>query len=160
MGFNQLYSDHQRLQMLADGAPAGSLKVEQQHAATLIAGQIGCMQHALGATAARGWELLAAVEAQPPEFAPPGILAGGSAAFLGGDASVPNSEICDADQIRRGREIKQLALLLLGAERATTFLESPNGFLGARPLQLAVASGEGRDRVETELGRMISHATR
>jgi hypothetical protein len=60
----------------------------------------------------------------------------------------------DAEQARRQGEITQLALLLLGREKAIEFLNSENADLGARPLDLAIASARGRDSVEAALGRV------
>lgn len=55
---------------------------------------------------------------------------------------------------RRQGEITQLALLLLGREGAMDFLNSEHAGLGARPLDLAIATAEGRDLVEAALGRL------
>jgi hypothetical protein len=55
---------------------------------------------------------------------------------------------------RRQGEITRLALVLLGREPAMAFLNGENEGLGARPLDLAIASEEGRARVEAALGRM------
>lgn len=63
MDLNQLYFDHQLAVIRADGAPSHDLRRDRQFDASLIAGRIGCMQRALGAGAARGWETLAALEA-------------------------------------------------------------------------------------------------
>lgn len=60
MDFNRLYSDHQKLLIDADLAASEALRHEHEVAATHIAGQIFCMQHALGATAAFAWGALAA----------------------------------------------------------------------------------------------------
>lgn len=61
MDLNQLYFDHQVLLMQAERS--GSYYSKQEHVigASLVAGRIGCMQRALGATAAPVWEALAAV---------------------------------------------------------------------------------------------------
>lgn len=59
----------------------------------------------------------------------------------------------NAEQARRQGEITQLAFLLLGREKAIEFLNSENAELGARPLDLAIASAPGRDSVEAALGR-------
>jgi len=58
--FNRLYSDHQRLLIEAQRAPSEAMRHEHEVAATHIAGRIGCMQRALGATGASAWESLAA----------------------------------------------------------------------------------------------------
>jgi len=58
------------------------------------------------------------------------------------------------DKARRQGEITQLALLLLGRDRAITFLNSDNPELGARPLDLATESAAGWASVEAALGRM------
>lgn len=60
MDFNRLYTDHQRLLIEAGRAPNEASRHEHEIAATHIAGRIGCMQRALGATAASAWESLAA----------------------------------------------------------------------------------------------------
>ena len=58
-----------------------------------------------------------------------------------------------ADARRQG-EITQLAFLLLGRDAAIEFLNTAHAGLGARPLDLAIASDEGRNSVEAELGRL------
>ncbi len=58
-----------------------------------------------------------------------------------------------ADARRQG-EITQLAFLLLGRETAIAFLNTEHAGLGGRPLDLAIASDEGRNSVEAEIGRM------
>ena len=58
-----------------------------------------------------------------------------------------------ADARRQG-EITQLAFLLLGRDAAIAFLNTAHAGLGARPLDLAIASDEGRNSVEAELGRL------
>ena len=58
-----------------------------------------------------------------------------------------------ADARRQG-EITQLAFLLLGREAAITFLNTAHAGLGGRPLDLAIASDEGRNNVEAEIGRI------
>ena len=58
-----------------------------------------------------------------------------------------------ADARRQG-EITQLAFLLLGREAAIAFLNTAHAGLGGRPLDLAIASDEGRNNVEAEIGRM------
>jgi uncharacterized protein (DUF2384 family) len=58
-----------------------------------------------------------------------------------------------ADARRQG-EITQLAFLLLGRETAIEFLNTAHAGLGGRPLDLAIASDEGRNSVEAEIGRM------
>lgn len=61
----------------------------------------------------------------------------------------------DADGARRQGEITRLAFLLLGRDKAIDFLNSENADLGARPLDLAIASADGRDNVEAALGRLV-----
>ncbi|MXP42289.1 DUF2384 domain-containing protein [Altererythrobacter soli] len=58
------------------------------------------------------------------------------------------------DSARRQGNITRLALTLLGRETAIDFLNSENASLGARPLDLAIASEDGCASVEAELGRM------
>lgn len=58
------------------------------------------------------------------------------------------------DSARRQGDITRLALTLLGRESAMAFLNSENTSLGARPLDLAIASESGCASVEAELGRM------
>jgi uncharacterized protein (DUF2384 family) len=65
-----------------------------------------------------------------------------------------NSERLAPDSARRQGNITTLALTLLGRETAIEFLNSENAELGARPLDLAIASEGGCARVEAELGRM------
>ena len=60
MDLNQLYFDHQVLLMQATRARTHALRHCHEVAATHVAGRIGCMQRALGAHAARGWDTLAA----------------------------------------------------------------------------------------------------
>lgn len=62
MDLNQLYFDHQILMMKADGAPHHASRDLHEMRASQIAGRIGCMQRALGASAAPVWEGLAIAE--------------------------------------------------------------------------------------------------
>jgi hypothetical protein len=65
-----------------------------------------------------------------------------------------NAERLSSDCARRQGDITTLALTLLGREPAIAFLNGDNAELGARPLDLAIASEEGRARVEAALGRL------
>jgi len=58
------------------------------------------------------------------------------------------------EEARRQGEITQLAFLLLGREAAIAFLNTAHAGLGGRPLDLATASDQGRNRVEAEIGRL------
>ena len=58
-----------------------------------------------------------------------------------------------ADARRQG-EITQLAFLVLGRDAAIAFLNTAHAGLGGRPLDLAIASDEGRNSVEAEIGRL------
>lgn len=60
MDFNRLYSDHQVLLVEAERAPSEAMRHVHELAATVVAARIGCVQRALGATAASAWESLAA----------------------------------------------------------------------------------------------------
>jgi hypothetical protein len=60
---NKLYFDHQIALMQAGSAGSGKLRRDRQFDASLLAGRIGCMQRSLGASAALGWESLAAPDA-------------------------------------------------------------------------------------------------
>jgi len=60
MDLNQLYFDHQIAVMRTRTALSCERRGDRQFDASLIAGRIGCMQRALGAPAAPGWEALAA----------------------------------------------------------------------------------------------------
>ena len=66
-----------------------------------------------------------------------------------------NTQRLPPDDARRQGEITQLAFLLLGREAAIAFLNTAHDGLGARPLDLAIASDEGRNSVEAELGRLV-----
>ena len=59
-----------------------------------------------------------------------------------------------AESARRQGHIAQLAFLVLGREAAIDFLNAENAALGARPLDLAIASDKGYASVEAELGRL------
>ncbi len=63
---NQLYFDHQIAVMRARTALSRDVRSDRRFDASLIAGRIGCMQRALGAGAARGWETLAAPDPAEP----------------------------------------------------------------------------------------------
>jgi hypothetical protein len=67
---NQLYFDHQVTLMRAHGAPSDDLQRGHWQDASLIAGRIGCMQRANGATAAPSWEDRAAAPAGAWSSAP------------------------------------------------------------------------------------------
>ena len=62
--------------------------------------------------------------------------------------------LAPADARRQG-EITRLAFLLLGRDAAIAFLNTAHAGLGGRPLDLAIASDEGRNSVEAELGRLV-----
>ena len=55
---------------------------------------------------------------------------------------------------RRQGNISRLAFVLLGRESAITFLNDENAELGARPIDLAIASEAGCASVEQQLRRM------
>jgi uncharacterized protein (DUF2384 family) len=65
-----------------------------------------------------------------------------------------NADRLAPDSARRQGNITRLALTLLGRESAMAFLNTENAALGARPLDLAIASESGCASVEAELGRM------
>jgi uncharacterized protein (DUF2384 family) len=58
------------------------------------------------------------------------------------------------DSARRQGHIARLAFTVLGREAAIAFLNGDNATLGARPIDLAIASNAGCARVEAELGRL------
>ena len=60
----------------------------------------------------------------------------------------------EPEQARRQGEITQLAFLLMGRDAAIAFLNTDNAELHGRPLDLATASDEGRNRVEAVIGRL------
>jgi uncharacterized protein (DUF2384 family) len=66
-----------------------------------------------------------------------------------------NAQRLPPEEARRQGEISQLAFLLLGREAAIAFLNTEHAGLGGRPLDLAIASDEGRNTVEAELGRLV-----
>ena len=59
MDLNQLYFNHQVLAMRTAEIPDSVVRHDSEFVASTIAGRIGCIQRALGARAASGWELLA-----------------------------------------------------------------------------------------------------
>lgn len=61
MDLNYLYSEHQLLLMKAERAASEGGRRVLEVAASHLAGRIGCMQRALGAAGARGWDTLAAM---------------------------------------------------------------------------------------------------
>jgi uncharacterized protein (DUF2384 family) len=65
-----------------------------------------------------------------------------------------NAQRLPPEDARRQGEITQLAFLLLGREAAIAFLNTAHAGLGGRPLDLAIASDEGRNSVEAEIGRI------
>ncbi len=62
MDLNQLYFDHQVLLIKAARADTRGTRHEHEVSASHVAGRIGCMQRALGAAAARSWEMLAVAD--------------------------------------------------------------------------------------------------
>lgn len=60
---------------------------------------------------------------------------------------------------RRQGDITTLAFVLLGRDPAIAFLNGDNAALGARPLDLAIASDAGCAEVEAELRRMTCRET-
>ena len=69
-----------------------------------------------------------------------------------------NAQRLPPEDAKRQGEITQLAFLLLGRETAIAFLNTEHAGLGGRPLDLAIASDEGRNSVEAEIGRMAYQA--
>lgn len=65
-----------------------------------------------------------------------------------------NAQRLAPDQAKRQGDITQLAFLLLGRDAAIAFLNTEHAALGGRPLDIAMASDEGRNAVEAELGTM------
>jgi uncharacterized protein (DUF2384 family) len=65
-----------------------------------------------------------------------------------------NAERLAPANARRQGDITRLAFVLLGREAAIEFLNADNTELGARPLDLAIASESGCALVEAELGRL------
>jgi hypothetical protein len=59
------------------------------------------------------------------------------------------------EQARRQGEISRLAFLMLGRDAAIAFLNSHHTKLHGRPLDMAIASDEGRNQVEAEIGRLV-----
>jgi hypothetical protein len=62
----------------------------------------------------------------------------------------------DRDHAQRQGDITRMAIDLLGPVAAIQFLNQDNAELGARPLDIAIASGEGRALVEAELQRLAA----
>lgn len=80
----------------------------------------------------------------------PGTMMG----FRGGNA---NKSRMPADMAKRQGEIAALAFMLLGGrDGAVSFLNSKNQRLGARPIDLAIASEEGFALVEQVIKRMAA----
>jgi hypothetical protein len=65
-----------------------------------------------------------------------------------------NGERLTPASARRQGDITTLAFVLLGRDPAIAFLNGDNEALGARPLDLAIASDTGCAEVEAELRRM------
>jgi len=55
MDLNQLYFEHQSREMKATAATSPEIRHAHKKLASLIAGEIGQIQHALGAAAAASW---------------------------------------------------------------------------------------------------------
>lgn len=55
---------------------------------------------------------------------------------------------------KRQFDVTRLAMTLLGREGALQFMNDHNALLGGRPIDLAIASNDGRMRIEAELVRM------
>lgn len=162
MSLNQLYFDHQISLMCADRAESRELREEHQLGSRQIADRIGRIQNGLGAAAACGWDALLVtgevfVADRPPCTS--GEPLNGVSELEGRNVGTPalrkpKQGKLTGDSARRQSEITSLAFLLLGREKALVFLNNEHSGLGARPLDLATASAEGRARVEVELGRM------
>ena len=67
-----------------------------------------------------------------------------------------NSPRLSVDSARRQGEVTRLAMLVLGREAAIAFMNEDNSSLGGRPIDLAVASEDGRRQIEAELARLTS----
>jgi len=59
------------------------------------------------------------------------------------------------EQARRQGEISRLAFLTLGRDAAIAFLNSRHANLHGRPLDVAIASDQGRNQVEAEIARLV-----
>jgi len=62
----------------------------------------------------------------------------------------PSARLTSAASRRQG-DTTRLAILILGRETAIEFMNTHDGGLGGRPIDLAIASDEGRSRVELAL---------
>lgn len=63
---------------------------------------------------------------------------------------MPSARLTPAASRRQG-ETTRMAMLLLGREAAIEFMNTHDESLGGRPIDLAIASDEGRSRVELAL---------
>lgn len=55
---------------------------------------------------------------------------------------------------QRQSDTTRLAMIVLGREAAITFMNSPHKALGGRPIDLVIASDEGRSLVEDALAEI------
>ncbi len=77
MDLNQLYFDHQILQMRADSTSRPLERVQNQRGASVLAGRIARRQHELGAAASAAWTALAITPVgATTRHAPPGAATG------------------------------------------------------------------------------------
>lgn len=63
------------------------------------------------------------------------------------------------DHAKRQGAITTTAYLVLGREAAIVFLNTAHSELGGRPIDVAMGSDEGRNRVEAEIGRIAYEAS-
>jgi hypothetical protein len=74
MDLNQLYFEHQSRKMKATASTSQEIRDAHEKVASLIAGKIGQMQHAMGAAAAASWTAHASRNAFNDEPARPTLL--------------------------------------------------------------------------------------
>lgn len=65
-----------------------------------------------------------------------------------------NAPRLSSESARRQGDVTRLAMLVLGREAAIDFMNGDNPSLGGRPIDLAVASEDGRRQIEAELARI------
>lgn len=75
MDLNQLYFEHQSREMQATAAASPEIQAAHRKVASLIAGEIGQLQQAMGAAAAASWTATASRNAINDEPARPAYLA-------------------------------------------------------------------------------------
>lgn len=146
MDLNQLYREHQTARMRAGAAVSEGFREACLSDAASLARRIARHQISLGAAAAAAWTAMGSRKHLKQE-----IASGLAGARRGVSEKSSQGEGEAIEGVDRQRETSRLAMLVLGRDAAIEFMNCENPSLGGRPIDIARASEEGRERIEEQL---------